>query len=91
MARVLVIGSGGREHALAWGLSRSPHVDEVVCAPGNLGTAALGENRPVDANDPASVRALADELRPELVVATATTSPSDRPPRPRPSKVRRRG
>jgi phosphoribosylamine--glycine ligase len=68
MARVLVIGSGGREHALAWGLARSPEVDELVCAPGNLGMAALGECRPVAVTDPAAVRALADELAPDLVV-----------------------
>jgi phosphoribosylamine--glycine ligase len=68
MARVLVLGAGAREHALAWGLARSTHVDEVFCAPGNPGTAALGENRPIAASDPAAVRALADELRPDLVV-----------------------
>src|ERR1700750_1521063 len=40
--QVLVVGSGGREHALAWGLSRSPVVDAVVCAPGNPGMAEIG-------------------------------------------------
>ncbi|MGH8977154.1 MAG: phosphoribosylamine--glycine ligase, partial [Acidimicrobiia bacterium] len=68
MARVLVVGSGAREHALAWGLTRSPEVDEVFCAPGNVGMAELGECRPVVATDPVAVAALADELAPDLVV-----------------------
>jgi phosphoribosylamine--glycine ligase len=49
--KVLVIGSGGREHALAWALARSPRVSELLIAPGNAGTAACGENAPVAADD----------------------------------------
>jgi phosphoribosylamine--glycine ligase len=49
--KILVIGSGGREHALAWKLRQSSGVDEIVCAPGNAGTAQLGENVPIAATD----------------------------------------
>jgi phosphoribosylamine--glycine ligase len=49
--KVLVVGGGGREHALCWKLSRSPRVSEVLCAPGNPGTAQVGRNLPVAAND----------------------------------------
>jgi phosphoribosylamine--glycine ligase len=66
--RVLVVGGGGREHALAWGLARSPIVDEVVCAPGNPGMAQLGECMPVNASDPAAVTDLANKLDADLVV-----------------------
>jgi phosphoribosylamine---glycine ligase len=66
--RVLVIGSGGREHALAWGLDRSPHVDEVICAPGNAGMAMIGECMPVVPTDPAAVADLAAKLDADLVV-----------------------
>src|SRR3954470_604824 len=68
MARVLVIGAGGREHALAWGLARSPHVDELICAPGNPGMAALGECIPVTPTDPNAVADLAAKLDTDLVV-----------------------
>jgi phosphoribosylamine---glycine ligase len=68
MARVLLLGSGAREHALAWGLARSPHVDDVVCAPGNVGMSGIGECVGVDAKDPDAVVALAAEVRPDLVV-----------------------
>jgi phosphoribosylamine---glycine ligase len=67
-SRVLIIGSGGREHALAWAITRSPNVDEVVCAPGNAGMAALGECVPVAVTDPAAVADLANKLEPDLVV-----------------------
>jgi phosphoribosylamine--glycine ligase len=66
--RVLVIGGGGREHALAWGLARSPSVDEVVVAPGNPGTEGIARNVSVDAKDPRAVAALADGIDADLVV-----------------------
>jgi len=66
--RVLVVGGGGREHALAWGLARSKQVDEVVCAPGNPGMATIGECIPVAAADPAAVVDLAVKLDADLVV-----------------------
>src|SRR5205085_10858459 len=49
--KVLVIGKGGREHALAWKLAQSPRVERVFCAPGNAGTALEGTNVPIEAND----------------------------------------
>ncbi|MEI6491987.1 MAG: phosphoribosylamine--glycine ligase, partial [Verrucomicrobiota bacterium] len=48
---LLIIGSGGREHALAWKLKQSPVVKKIFCAPGNAGTAELGENVPLAAGD----------------------------------------
>ena len=54
---ILLIGSGGREHALVWKLSQSAGVDRIFCAPGNAGTAQLAENVAISANDlPALVR-----------------------------------
>ena len=63
--KVLVVGSGGREHALAWALSRSPDLTELHAAPGNPGIAALGHCHPVRAEDAAS---LAAELKVDLAV-----------------------
>ena len=55
--KLLVIGSGGREHALVWKLSQSAGVDRIFCAPGNAGTAQLAENVAMSATDlPALVR-----------------------------------
>jgi phosphoribosylamine--glycine ligase len=66
--RVLVIGSGAREHALCLALAGDPTVTALVCAPGNAGTAAIAEQRGVDATDGAAVAALAAELESDLVV-----------------------
>ncbi len=49
--KILIIGSGGREHALAWKLAQSPRVGQIYVAPGNAGTAVLGQNIPVAADD----------------------------------------
>ncbi|MCP2166181.1 phosphoribosylamine--glycine ligase [Goodfellowiella coeruleoviolacea] len=66
--RVLVVGSGAREHALVLALSRDPEVTALACAPGNAGTAALAESYGVDVTDPASVVGLATQWRADLVV-----------------------
>jgi len=65
---VLVVGSGGREHALAWSLTRSPSLGELHAAPGNPGIAALAHCHPVRADDHAALVSLARELRIDLVV-----------------------
>jgi phosphoribosylamine---glycine ligase len=66
--RVLVVGSGGREHALAWSLSRSESLDELHAAPGNPGIATLAHCHPVRADDSSALVSLARELRIDLVV-----------------------
>ena len=54
--RILIVGSGGREHALAWALARSPQQPELFIAPGNAGTATLGRNLAIAADDVAALR-----------------------------------
>ncbi len=66
--RVLVIGSGAREHALCLALAADPAVTALVCAPGNAGTAAVAEQLGVEATDPAAVAALACAVDADLVV-----------------------
>ena len=66
--RVLVIGTGAREHALCLALAADPSVTALICAPGNAGTAAVAEQRPVDATDPAAVAALAVDVAADLVI-----------------------
>ena len=65
---ILLIGSGGREHALAWKIAQSPLVKRLVCAPGNPGMASLAECRSVAVTDVAGQVALAVEMAADLVV-----------------------
>ncbi len=65
---ILLVGSGGREHALAWKIAQSPLLSRLVCAPGNPGMAKLGEVRPVKATDVPALVALAREVAADLVV-----------------------
>ena len=69
--KVLVVGSGAREHVLAWCAARSPLVEAVVTAPGNPGTAALGENVPVDPLDLPALVEVARRVGPDLTVVGA--------------------
>ncbi len=66
--RVLVLGSGGREHALIRSLAQDPDVTALHCAPGNPGTFALADNHVIDPCDPVSVVELVQRLRVGLVV-----------------------
>ena len=66
--RVLVLGGGGREHALAWGLERADSVDEVFVGPGNPGTATVATNIALDTVNPEAVLQVAREKAIDLVV-----------------------
>jgi phosphoribosylamine---glycine ligase len=66
--KLLVIGSGAREHALAWRLVRETGVGQLICAPGNAGIEAAARLAPVDAADPEAVFALAEAERADLTI-----------------------
>ncbi|HEX9506124.1 MAG TPA: phosphoribosylamine--glycine ligase N-terminal domain-containing protein, partial [Acidimicrobiia bacterium] len=66
--KILVVGSGGREHALVWALQRAPSQPEVIAAPGNPGMEERARCVPIDAGDPAAVAQLADDVDAALVV-----------------------
>ncbi|MGC9318716.1 MAG: phosphoribosylamine--glycine ligase [Armatimonadota bacterium] len=66
--RILVVGSGGREHALTWKIARSEHCDELFCAPGNGGIAQVAECVPIDAEDIEALGDFAEQERIDLTV-----------------------
>ena len=66
--KILVVGGGGREHALVWKLKQSSGVDRIFCAPGNAGTEALGENVAIKAGDLPALTRFAKENRIELTI-----------------------
>jgi phosphoribosylamine---glycine ligase len=65
---ILIIGGGGREHALAWKIAQSPQLDKLYIAPGNAGTAQLGTNVPVGVDDFAGIKKLVLEKGIQMVV-----------------------
>lgn len=66
--KVLIFGSGGREHALAWAVKRSGRVTEVVCAPGNGGIAQVARCVPVNLKDVSAMAQLAKDEQPDLTI-----------------------
>src|SRR5713101_6569060 len=65
---ILVLGGGGREHALVWKLKQSPLVEKIWCAPGNGGIAADAECVAIDAGDVDAIVALAEKVQPDLTI-----------------------
>lgn len=66
--RILLLGSGGREHALAWKISQSPLCTKLFIAPGNAGTLSLGDNRTIGVTDFVAIRELCKEEKIDMVV-----------------------
>src|SRR4051812_5386899 len=66
--KILVLGSGAREHAIAWKLARERHVSDVICAPGNPGMAAVSRCVPANLSNPAELLAIAVREAVDLTV-----------------------
>jgi len=66
--KILVLGGGGREHALVWKLNQTPRVEKVWCAPGNAGIAAEAECIAIDAGDIGAIVAFAEKAHPDLTI-----------------------
>src|SRR5579884_4033871 len=65
---ILVLGSGGREHALVWKLRESQMTEDIFCAPGNAGIAQIAECFPIDLSNPAEMLQLAEQVNADLTV-----------------------
>ncbi|MFN8346033.1 MAG: phosphoribosylamine--glycine ligase [Spirosomataceae bacterium] len=65
---ILILGSGGREHAFAWKITQSPHCDELYVAPGNAGTAQIATNLPISFNDFEAIAKAIVDLKIKLVI-----------------------
>ncbi len=70
---VLIVGSGGREHTLAWALARSPQVDRIYIAPGNAGTQAVGTNIAISVEDIPALLNFAQEKEINLTIIMGTS------------------
>ena len=66
--KVLLLGSGGREHALAWKIAQSPKIEKLYIAPGNAGTSAVGENVDIKATDFPALKAFALEHKIDMKI-----------------------
>ncbi len=66
--KILVVGSGGREHALAWKISQSPRIEKIFCAPGNGGTMSIAENVPISETDIAQLKSFAGKEKIDLTI-----------------------
>ena len=66
--KILIVGSGGREHAITWRLAQDEVKHNLYCAPGNAGTASIATNLAIGAEDVGAVAAWAEANKPDLVV-----------------------
>ena len=73
--KVLIVGSGGREHAIAWSVSRSPKADKIYCAPGNAGIAEYAECVAIGAMEFEKLAAFAKEKEIDLCIVGDSTIP----------------
>ena len=66
--KIMVIGGGGREHALVWSLAKSPVAEEILCVPGNAGIAGIARSIPARGNDLEAILAIVAREQPGLLV-----------------------